>query len=364
MDLNDGQGIYMLPPNVDDTVHTRRGEMRYSGNYDSRTLALAALGFGHAGLSDWAADGLSRLYGRAVVEPGMLHWVSDSDYRPGDIETTALALQATLKVNPQDPRVHDIVRWLMRERQGNYWYSTRDTAMTLYAMAEFLKVSKELSPDYDAVVTVNGKPVSKMHFGKASVFEPDRVLSVPAGSLRKGRNEITITKAGAGNVYYTASLTQYVAKERLTPVVTGAGVSVTRAYYKPGRAYEENGRAQDLGSVVSGCDSGDVILVKLTVNSSKHLDHLLLEDYLPAGCEVVDKGHLDYWDWDHWWVGRDIRDEKISFYLDSLSPGKHVVTYRMRASIPGDYRAMPAQVFAMYDPRVRATTAESEFEVR
>lgn len=335
-----------------------------SGDYDSRTLALATLGFAHAGLGDWAADGMSRLYGRAVVEPGMLHWVSDSDYGPGNIETTALALQAALKTDPNDPRIYDIVRWLMRERQGNYWYSTRDTAMTLYAMAEFLKVSNELSPDYDAVVTVNGKPVSKVHFGSASIFEPDRVVSVPAGSLRKGRNEIRITKSGSGNVYYTTSLTQYVAKERLTPVVTGAGVSVTRAYYKPGRAYEESGRAADLGSVVSGCGSGDVILVKLTVNSAKRLSHLLLEDFLPAGCEVVDKGHLDYWDWDYWWVGRDIRDEKISFYLDSLSPGKHVVTYRMRASIPGDYRAMPAQVFAMYDPRVRATTAESEFGVR
>jgi len=73
---------------------------------------------------------------------------------------------------------------------------------------------------------------------------------------------------------------------------------------------------------------------------------------------------VDYWEWDYWYVGRDIRDEKISYYLDELDPGKQVIEYRMRAGFAGTYHAMPAQVFGMYEPQIRAATAETEFEIR
>lgn len=328
------------------------------------TLAVLALGLAETGRSDWAQSTLDKLITRAISETGMLHWSGGESHGFGDVEATATALQAMLRLNPFDPRAPQIVRWLMRERQANYWYSTRDTALTLYALSDFLKATKELAPDYDAQVYLNGKKVMSANFDAGSIFDPDRVISLPQGSLRKGRNELVISKSGDGNLYYSAGLKQYLAKNSIPATVTGSGVTVTRSYYKPGRRYEETGLATHLGSAVSGCASGDVILVKLTVNASKRLSHLLLEDFIPAGCEIVDKGHADYWDWDYWWVGRDIRDEKISFYLDSLSPGTHVVTYRMRAGIPGDYHSMPAQVFAMYDPRVRSTTAEAPFEVR
>ena len=331
---------------------------------NNRTLAVMTLGLVHVGLIDQAQTVLNRLWTRAIVEPSLIHWSSGNSSAASDVETTALALQATLKVNPKDPRASRIVRWLMIRRQGNCWYSTRDTAMTLYAMADYLKSTQELAPNYDTLIKINGKIVARLHFDNASVFEPDVEIVVSARDLHKGRNRVFIGKSGKGNLYYSLSLTQYLAKDKLNAVVAGSGVSITRSYYKLGRKYLESGEASALGSPVNGCSSGDMILVKLTVNATKRLEHLLLEDFLPAGCEVTDQGHIDYWDWNYWWIGRDIRDEKISFYIDSLSPGKHVVTYYMRAGIPGRYRAMPAQVWAMYDPRVRATTAEAEFDVR
>ncbi len=338
-------------------------ELSQQSSLDSRTLAVLALGLEQSGRYNEAKGVLNRLHSRAIVEPGMIHWAGRDDYGTANVETTAMALQAMMRIDPSDTRAYQVVRWLMHERQGDSWYSTRDTAMTLYAMSDFLKATKELAPDYEAQVYVNGKKIADARFTPDSVFQPDRVVNI-ARSLHKGRNQVEIRKVGVGNLYYSSSLRQYIAKKSIPATVTGTGVTVSRAYYKPGRRYEETGRASDLGSTVSRCDSGDTVLVKLTVNSSKHLEHLLLEDYIPAGCEIIDKGHIDYWDWDYWWVGRDIRDQKISFYLDSLPPGKHVITYRMRAGIPGDYRAMPAQVFAMYDPRVRSTTAEAPFEVR
>jgi len=334
----------------------------------SKSLAAAALGLAQLGQAEQAAGALSKLLSRASVDSGFIHWSGDREgyYSGGgtDVETTALALQAMLRISPSDPRITGVVQWLMKQRNDNYWYSTRDTAMTLYAMSEYLAISKELTPDYTADLIVNGRSVSRLHFTKPDVFNPDREIVVDSRDLRKGRNEIRIAKVGAGNLYYSVRLTQYIAKDPIPATITGAGVSVTRAYFVPGSRYEETGDERHLGRPVTGCDSGETVLVRLTINSSKQMEHLLLEDFYPAGCEVIDKGHLDYYDWDYWWVGRDIRDERISFYLDNLSPGKHVITYRMRATIPGEYHAMPAQIFDMYNPKVRATTEETGFTVR
>lgn len=345
-------------------VSERMANLAQSRNIDNRSLAALTLAFLRAGSPDQGRTMLERLFSRAIAEPESIHWESHGYYSGADIETTAMALEAALKFDPKDTRIPGMVRWLMRERRDCYWNSTRDTAMVLYAMSEYLKTSGELAPDYTARVSVNGRQVASIRFGRESAFQPDAEVIIPAGHLRKGRNLLEITREGSGNLYFDAKLTQFIARKTMPITMTGAGISVTRSYFKPPTRFYEGGSRPDPGRQVSGCRSGEVILVRLTVNSSRRLKHLMLEDFIPAGCEIIDKGQLSYWEWDYWYVGRDIRDERISFYLDDLRPGRHVVDYKMRAGFPGTFHAMPAQVFAMYEPRVRAATAEGEFTIR
>lgn len=330
----------------------------------ARSLALLSLAFSETGRRQDARKALDRCFEDAVVEPGMIHWGGGMDFDSSAVETTALALRALLKVNRSDPRAVKIVAWLMHERRGDSWYSTRDTAMTLYAMTDFIKGSKEFSPDYVAEVRVNGRSAGRFTFNAQSVFQPDRVVTVPSDFLRKGRNRIEIRKAGVGNLYYSSKLVQYLAKDKIRATVSGSGLSITRAYYRPAVTFYSSDSASALGSAINSCRSGEVIMTRLVVHATKRVDHMLLEDYIPAGFEIMDKGHIDYYDWYYWYVGRDIRDNKISFYLDELSPGKYVADYQMRASLPGIYHAMPAQIFGMYDPGLRSATAEAEFRVR
>ncbi len=107
-----------------------------------------------------------------------------------------------------------------------------------------------------------------------------------------------------------------------------------------------------------------MIFVRLVINTKKPFAHLLVEDYIPAGCEIQDRGHVDIWEWGNWWVGQDVRDQKISFYVDDLTPGRHVIEYQMRAGFVGTYHALPGQIFAMYNPAARASTDEAEFCIR
>jgi len=332
----------------------------------SETLAVLTLGYAQSGKNDEAKIALKRLFDQAITDSSGTYWTSAEGeyYDGGDVEATALGLQAVMKVNSQDPRVYEIVRWLMNKRRGDYWYSTRDTAMVLYAMSEFLKMSKELNPDCDVAVRVNGKTVKTVHFDKSSIYEPEIEITVPGRELHPGINEIRIVKNGEGTIYYTSDLLQYASKQSMPTTVTGAGLSLTREYYKPSAKYFDTDSERDLGSAVDRAAVGDIVMVRLVIRAHNRLHHLLLEDYIPAGCEIVDRGDVTSWEWDYWWVGQDIRDEKISFYIDELPPGKNVVEYQMRAGFSGTYSALPAQVFSMYEQGVRATSGESGFRIR
>ena len=350
---------------MEDIAHRR--------NVNNEALAVLALGFQQLGMQDRAKAMLDRLYTHAIADAGSTHWTGVRGWDGGDIEPTALALQATLKITPNDPRAYAIVRWLMKVRHDEYWQSTRGTAMALYGMAEFLRISNELAPDYVATVLVNGKAVRGVRFVKESILEPEVELvvavlrpgrGVVAAGLCPGRNEVRITKSGPGNLYYSTSLTQYIQRRAMPATVSGGGMSITREFFRPSASYFQSGATRDIGRSVDGCSTGQTVLVRLTVHATRPLSHILLEDNIPAGCEIIDRGDVSYDQWENWWVGQDVRDDRISFYIDELHRGKRVLEYQMRAGFAGTYSALPAQVFAMYDPTVRSTTAEQEFLIR
>ncbi len=55
-------------------------------------------------------------------------------------------------------------------------------------------------------------------------------------------------------------------------------------------------------------------------------------------------------------IYREERDEKSVFFLDRLEAGTWEIRFGMRAVRPGDFRALPARVEAMYVPEIRANS--------
>ena len=356
-------GLYVLALGGWD-VSTQLDALAARQKLGNETLAVLALAYQKRGLNDRAKAMLDRLFSKSISSGDGIHWSGGYRYDGGAIEPTALGLQAALRIAPTDPRVYDIVRWLMKSRRDDYWWSTRGTAMVLYAMSEFLKTTKELTPNETITVLVNGKVAGTVHFDKASVYAPQTEFTITAPDLRKGRNQVEIRKSGTGNVYYSTNLTQYIAKKTMPPMVSGAGLKVSRAYYMPSPNDNQGDMNAPGGNPITGCGTGETVLVRLTIYASASFRHMLLEDSIPAGCEIMSRGDVEFYDWYYWWSGQDIRDDKISFYLDYLGAGKHVIDYRMRAGFAGAYTALPAQVFSMYDPSIRATTGETEFGIR
>ncbi|MGE5706787.1 MAG: hypothetical protein ACM3YO_00505, partial [Bacteroidota bacterium] len=107
--------------------------------------------------------------------------------------------------------------------------------------------------------------------------------------------------------------------------------------------------------------SGELVLVRLRLTNTERLRYLIVEDPLPAGAEVMEDLRED---WGYWWNHREVRDEKVALFVSMLEPGTHDLFYVLRPEIPGIYHALPAQVYPMYLPDVRAWSGEDRFEIK
>jgi hypothetical protein len=54
----------------------------------------------------------------------------------------------------------------------------------------------------------------------------------------------------------------------------------------------------------------------------------------------------------------ELRDNRVVFFARKLARGRHSVSYRMRAEVPGRFSALPTRASAMYAPELRANSDE------
>ena len=311
-----------------------------------------------------------KLWGRVVETQSLAHWPGASDpweHGEGDVETTALAFRAVATLVPDDPRLDKVVRWLVLHRNGNCWESTRDTAFVLYAITDRLKRTRELTPDYQVTATLDGRRLLNRRITQADLFHPEIEVTVPRRDLRQGDNLLTLTKAGPGALYYTAIFTQFVGQEDMTDLVTGSGLALDRKYYRLQSGRDPRTRVITTfpsSEPTTDFRSGEPILVRLTIITPKPLEYMVIEDPLPAGCEVQERGDVEPWEWSQWYSDMEVRDEKVAFFARSLPAGKSTLEYHLRPQIPGEYHVMPTTTYDMYAPELRGSGAETRVRIR
>lgn len=328
-----------------------------------------------AKLSDWGASYLALALARSgreeagrTILQGVWTRVVNRKFVPlttkdtwrSDAEYGAALLYAGCELTPNQPRMGDLVRWLVDQRRGNRWTSTRDTAQVLYAFSRYVALTGELNPDYAATVTVNGKAVRTKRFTAADVMLPETVVAVEADQLPTGPVEVRVAKTGAGRLYYTATLTQVAAEDLSVPVRTVSGLNIERTYrrHTPGRPNDANTRSE------TRFQTGDVVDITITLRASAPFEYIMIEDPLPAGFEAQDRGPIQRWDWNYWWSDQVIRDEMAAFAIRKLKPGVQRITYRAIAQSSGRFTALPPRAYDMYNPATEGTGVAAEITVR
>lgn len=329
-------------------------------------LALGALTANLLGSDELKSSLLGQLKAKATVTAQTANWPQER-YSWGQ-ESTALALGALVKLDPNSELVGKTIRYLMQARRGEYWFSTRDTAYVLIGMTSYLRQTKELANlGGTFTVAVNGKEVRSITFDRNSLFQPDLQITVPMTELQSGKNNIKITQSGQAVCYYAADLKQVIPDKQLGNLIGSNDLKVERTYFKMEARRLEDGtlRFEASDKPVERVESGDVIKVVLKVRSDKQREFVMLEDPVPSNCRVTERDEIfddEQWGW--WWARTIIMDDRVAFFARTLEKGENEFSYVMRAESSGKSNALPSRIGNMYDPDDYASNAETGLEVR
>jgi uncharacterized protein YfaS (alpha-2-macroglobulin family) len=289
-----------------DNLWTNRDELNA---YTRSLLALSAHDYGFNGQAQTLVENLengvirddrpdkSILIGNSgssqpATVMGTAHWGSDGDFwhwSDSGVETTAFALRALMAIDPTNALVEPTANWLIKNRRGAQWNNTRDTAIAVLALNDYLRASGELQADEAFSVYVNGTRVATRQISSADIFSAPSEFAMDP-SLIADTNEIRIVRdSGSGPLYFSANAKFFSTEEPIAPA--GNEIFVKREYYKivprPTllKGYVDDREPLGDGETVT---SGERVETILTVETKNDYDYLLLEDLKPAGFEAVE----------------------------------------------------------------------------
>jgi uncharacterized protein YfaS (alpha-2-macroglobulin family) len=344
------------------------GKRNNLGPYGRALLALAL----QEHKDGRAREVANLIEGAAQKDEFEVHWQTArvNDYGRDvylDAEATALSLKALSQINAGSTLLPKAARWLVKNRRnGYYWLSTKETAFAIYGLTDYLKVSKELSPDYSFEVYLNGEKVAGQHVGANDATNAQTISVAKKGSELGATNQIRIVKHGKGALYVSSALEYFTADENV-PANSAGGLKLTREYLRLRVTENEGEKASWKIEPLSGeLRSGDMIVVRLHLTGPR-AQYVMIEDPIPAGAEQVAQVsgiYLNYslGQWSSWYSNREFRDNRTVIF-DNYFGGDATFQYAMRVEVPGEFKIAPARAELMYQPTVQANTSNDRLRI-
>jgi uncharacterized protein YfaS (alpha-2-macroglobulin family) len=252
------------------------------------------------------------------------------------VRDRAMILNTLLTVRPEDPAIPALASQLAEAK----WQSTQEIAFAAMAIGKYLRQAKNHEPYDRAELLLDGKSVAAGGGAIAWNVQPlqqhflAKITGQPAA-----RGYLTWTRSGVPLVI---------------PPNEDHGIKVRRRYL------DEQGKPLQSNKV----QSGDLVLVELTVEASGAQRNLVIEDLLPAGLEIensrlettaslateIAKRQSKDVREELREVRLDVRDDRMILFghLAANRLARHV--YTTRAVVPGTFVVPPVRVECMYDP--------------
>jgi uncharacterized protein YfaS (alpha-2-macroglobulin family) len=284
-------------------------------------------------------------------------------------EVTAYAVKLISREDPQSPLLPKAALWLMNHRnEGWYWFSTEQTAMVVFGLTDYLKVTKELNASFTATVFVNDKQAGAKTFTAADALSPGEfVVSLHDADLSPAANRIRVRMAGSGRLYWSVREEYSSTEPKLARTGTVA-LNILRDYYKLSPSKNGDRIVWDLNPLQGSVTPGDILAVRLTVTGGEWR-YLMIEDPIPAGAEFIERDNLyelrdkpGWWGW--WFTRRELHDNRMAIFQTWFSQGQQQYVYLLKVVNPGVFHVNPAKVQPMYQPDYFATTEARTVEAK
>jgi uncharacterized protein YfaS (alpha-2-macroglobulin family) len=310
-------------------------------------LALA-LEISVRGESQNLADRLAReLRSRARGGKHSAFWTTANFSRWGNdrFEITAAALKALVAYDADDPTIARILNFLTSTKRGNKWNSTKDTAMILYGICDYL----------------SSQPVSKKNKGQCELIVGDwsksfelagqtLKVSVPIKQITTGKNHLKFVDALPGSMFRAVLTYRQQGKDI---VADSNGVKITREFFLLSKS----------GQVERKLKSGDTVprgsyiqsLVTAEHLSNDRMEYVLIENPKPSSCEILPATDKRFPQESARHELREDKTEGVNYH--HMRVGKKLVDRCvLHAELTGTFLVPPAKVELMYNTLERGHT--------
>jgi len=326
--------------------------------------ACAAIVWHRLGAEDKSALYVNRLFDSAKTEPenGMYWepeerswmWYNDS------VTQHVMAIKALETVNPADPRIKELVKWLMFDRTAQQWGSTEETAKAVYTLLEVMDKNAALTQSKIFNINWNGeenilevKPYDTLNanftFGRyQDKAKPEGLKAVINKKIQDKPNASSLDDFASLGAIFTSSAPQKQSPRGM--------MNISKKMF-----IVRNGKMSEIkdGDFIN---PGDEIRVRLSINCKNAFDFVRISDPKPAAFEA--DALLSGWKYDNLARYEEVRDNATNFYMDKLPAGTYELNYTLRPTTQGVYGVGAAVMQSMFAPQYSAHSNGFEITVK
>jgi len=291
----------------------------------------------------------------------------ESRYYPwyeAPIEQQALLIEAFSEISPREEELSAMKQWLLLQKKGNEWQSTRATLAAVYAL--LLNFTADELEASTTTITVGGET-----FSTAGTADKKGT-----GYLQHTWNQEEITpslgevavRTDAAHPVIGACHWQYW--EDVEKVESeGSGLTISRTYFHQPKT--AGGYAEPV-TTDNPAHLGERITVRVTVTSDRDLDFVHVTDPRPASFEPVNENKRYFSMRGLYWVehpryvrwSQDIRDASTEFFFRHFPKGSFAVEYDVFATQTGEFTTGIPEVECLYAPEWRGHYDNAKVNVR
>ncbi|GHS90587.1 hypothetical protein AGMMS49957_16910 [Synergistales bacterium] len=293
---------------------------------------------GAASLMDGRADALRELDN---VQSGVAG-ASEAPSSPGytlesEVRNSAQLLSLWSAVEPGSDEAAGLAQRLLSWGRENKWYSTQENATVAMALGRYiLNSGLGLSADGKNTLSAeltddDGRNIASFGGGKTTTLD---VSDLPDGVL-------SIRSQGNGQGYYAWT-------------VTGTPIAAPKPE-KKGMSVDYIWSDRD-GAVLPKNEplaQGTEVVVTLVITPSLPISDVAVSCLLPSGFEIENPRLLGTGESEPYGLRRDMRDDRMLFFINNIISGPRIVRFRVRAVTKGAFVIPPVAAEGMYDAGVR-----------
>lgn len=263
------------------------------------------------------------------------------------VEKHAFFLKTLTDLKPEDSRIPGMVKWLLFNRKGNVWKSTKASAAAVYSLLGYLNSKGALASDENFNIQWGAQKDSAAVKSDDWLAHPLR-WAVKGFEITPGYAETGVEKTGPGTAF--ASLTWIYSTKKLPDESAPGLLNLNRKFYRRIKKGDE----YHLEPLESGgtVNVGDTVEVHLKINTRSQFEYMHLKDLKAAGFEA--QTLLSGWKWDNLSRYEEPRDSLTNFFISWLPDGEYILKYRLLPTKSGTYKIGAATLQSMYAPEMTA----------